>query len=195
MSVLFNASEKDKLRQIYRAKRRALSTEFCKQEDSKLCEIISRLPEFAAAKTVLLYAPMGAEIDVLPLVEIAKRLGKRVAFPLCNTDDKTMTFHYSENISELSVGAYGIREPKAETEIYGGEPAICIVPGLAFDKYGNRLGYGGGYYDRFLSVCSVPSIAPVREGFLVDGVLPTDEHDVKTDMTVTVKGGVRFSRE
>ena len=195
MSVLFNAAKKDMLRQIYRDKRRDLSPEFCQEQDSALCRIISDLPEFAAAETVLLYAPLGAEIDVLPLFDVAKKRGKRVAFPLCDPKNKTMAFHYVDNISDLNVGSYGIREPKADSEIYGDEPAVCIVPGLVFDKHGNRLGYGGGYYDRFLSESSIPSIAPVREGFITDTELPTDGHDVKIDMTVTVKGGVQDFRE
>jgi len=195
MSVLFNAAKKDMLRRIYRAKRRELSPEFCHEQDAELCRIISETPEFTAAETVLLYMPFGAEIDVLLLVPIAQKLGKRVAFPLCNTANKTMTFRYVDNISDLDVGSYGIREPKADTEVYGGEPAVCIVPGLAFDKNGNRLGYGGGYYDKFLAECNIPSIAPVREGFLTDAELPVDKHDVKSDLIVTVKGGVQYSRE
>ena len=195
MSVLFNAAKKDMLRRIYRAKRRELSPEFCHEQDAELCRIISELPEFAAAETVLLYAPLGAEINVLPLATAAKKLGKRVAFPRCNTATKTMTFHYVEDVSELAVGSYGIREPKADAEVYRGEPAVCIVPGLAFDAHGNRLGYGGGYYDKFLFECNIPSIAPVREGFITDTELPTDEHDVKSDITVTVKGGVRYFRK
>ena len=105
MSVLFNAAKKDMLRQIYRDKRRDLSPEFCQEQDSALCRIISDLPEFAAAETVLLYAPLGAEIDVLPLFDVAKKRGKRVAFPLCDPKNKTMAFHYVDNISDLNVGS------------------------------------------------------------------------------------------
>ena len=195
MSLLFNAAKKDMLRRIYRAKRREMSTDARREQDIELCRIISELPEFNAAETVLLYAPLGAETDVLFLAEIAKKRGKRLAFPLCNTKNKTMTFHYAENISDLEVGAYGIREPKADAEIYGGEPAVCILPGLAFDVYGNRLGYGGGYYDKYLAENSVFSIAPVRDGFLSDDALPVDGHDRKCDMIITLKGGVRISRE
>ena len=195
MSLLFNAAKKDTLRRIYRAKRREISPDARRAQDIELCRIISELPEFNAAETVLLYAPLGAEIDVLFLADSAKKLGKRIAFPICDTEKKTMTFHYVENISDLEVGAYGIREPKADTEIYGGEPAVCILPGLAFDVYGNRLGYGGGYYDKYLTEAPVFSIAPVRDGFLSDEALPIDGHDRKCDMIITLKGGVRLSRE
>lgn len=195
MSLLFNAAKKDTLRRLYREKRRELDLDACREQDTELCRIISELSVFSAASTVLLYAPKGAETDVLPLAHIAKMLGKRVAFPLCDTDSKTMTFRYVNDVSELNLGAYGIREPSRDAEVYGGEPAVCIVPGLAFDKNGNRLGYGGGYYDRFLSAGGVTSIAPVREGFFSEAPLPADRYDVKIDIIVTVKGGALFSHE
>ena len=93
-----------------------------------------------------------------------------------------MTFYYVSSEDELEAGAYGIREPRAglpsvpESEYKG---SVCIVPGLVFDREGYRVGYGGGYYDRFLANYTGDAIAPVRDGFLYDGALPRDEFDRK----------------
>lgn len=183
---------KQELRKFWRAKRDSLPD--TQEGDAELCRRISELSEFSDCQTVLLYYPVGSETDVLPLMDVALKSGKRVAFPKCDKATHRMTFYYVSSLDELTVGAYGIPEPTAATP-YGGERSVCILPALAFDRERNRLGYGGGYYDRFLADYGGVSIAPVREGFLTDSTLPTDEYDQKCDVLVTPEEVLKKDRE
>jgi 5-formyltetrahydrofolate cyclo-ligase len=92
---------------------------------------------------------------------------------------------------DLEDGAYGIKEPKGNCELFSGrEKSLCILPALAFDRAGYRLGYGGGYYDRFLFRFNLTTVGLVYEEFLFDE-LPKDEHDKKASILIK-EGGVIF---
>jgi len=172
-------AEKAEIRKIYKAKRASLTDEECRAQDAELCRLILASGEYKNARTVLLYCPLAKEIDVMPIFRAAIDDGKRVAFPRCESGRK-MRFFYVTSEDDLEAGAYGIREPKrelpevAEDDL---EESLCIVPGLVFDRDGYRVGYGGGYYDRFLATYTGHALAPVREGFLYDGSLPRDGND------------------
>ena len=174
-------AKKAEIRKIYRARRMELDPDEIKRQDLELCERILASEEYKNAKTVLLYCPMKREIDVMPVFRAAIADGKRTAFPRCEADHK-MTFYYVSSENDFELGEYGIREPTRESEAvseseYG--DSVCVVPGLVFDREGYRVGYGGGYYDRFLANYTGNTIAPVRDGFLYDGALPRDEFDRK----------------
>ena len=172
-------AEKARIREIYKAKRAALTDSEREGQDAELCRRIILSDEYKNAKTVLLYCPMRKEIDVMPIFRAALSDGKRVAFPRCEKERK-MTFYYVKSEDDLEAGAYGIREPKRELPTVVEDDfaeSLCIVPGLVFDREGYRVGYGGGYYDRFLAKYTGHTLAPVREGFLYDGSLPRDGND------------------
>ena len=145
------------------------------------------LPQVQNAKTVLTFYPVGSEPAILPIAEAALTLGKRVAFPLCHPEGPFMTFHSVDSLDALTNGSYGIPEPDgispAVSEL---EDAICIVPALAFDENGYRLGYGKGYYDRFLSSFDGVSVGLVFSSLLLCN-LPRDEYDEKVDIIITEK--------
>lgn len=183
---------KAELRKFWKSKRDALIDTV--ESDAELCRRICELDEFSECETVLLYYPVGRETNVLPIMSAALERGKRVAFPRCDKATHRMTFYYVSSSDELTVGAYGIPEPTTSLP-YGGERSVCILPALAFDRERNRLGYGGGYYDRFLADYRGVSIAPVREGFLSDSTLPTDEYDQKCDLLVTPEEVLKNDRE
>ncbi len=182
---------KSELRKIYSARRASLPNQ--SDADRELCFRIAKTREFRDCETVLLYYPIGSETNVLPLMDAALSQNKRVAFPKCDKATHKMTFYYASSPDGLRLGAYGIPEP-LETAAFEGEASVCIVPALALDREGHRLGYGGGYYDRFLADYAGVSIAPVRDGFLSDEPLPTDEHDRKCDILVML-GEVIDTRE
>ena len=103
-------------------------------------------------KTILMFASIGDEPDTWEIAKNALADGKRVYFPKCYNGG-IMKFFKVNSIEELSVGMYGIYEPSEEAEEYTaqGSAELCLVPGLCFDKRGYRIGYGKGFYDRFLS--------------------------------------------
>lgn len=121
----------------------------------KICERILTSKAFQKADIILAYYPLGNEVDCLTVVAQAIKEGKRVALPK-TADNGQMDFYEIQNLSELEEGNFHIMEPKKECIKF--EPAagskamekiLVLVPGVVFDRKGNRYGYGGGYYDRY----------------------------------------------
>jgi 5-formyltetrahydrofolate cyclo-ligase len=177
--------EKQELRAMLRQKRDSIDPEQKKQLDRAIVERIAASKEFKAANKLLLYAPHGSEINLLPLVRLARKIGKTVAFPRCDVEHTTMRFYVLEPDARLVRGAYGIAEPAPDAPLC--EPdahTLCILPGLSFDTRGNRIGYGKGYYDRFLADFTGMTVGAVYEQLLSD-VIPTEEHDLPVQALFT----------
>ena len=150
------------------------------------------LPEFDACDTLFLYSPIKSELNVLPLFDIAKEKGMRIAFPISIKESSTLDFRCVSDFDELSLGAYNIYEPKENTsKATFSKQSICIVPALAFDKNGNRLGYGKGFYDRFLSKFTGLSVGVTFAELFCDA-LPTDGYDIPVNVIITDKESVRI---
>ena len=158
--------------------------------DAAICARFLSLASYRYADTLLLYAPIPGEIDVLPIARAALADGKKVAFPLCRPDDRTMTFRYVGSENDLAPSHYGIREPDESLPAYdpaSGELAVCVIPALAFDREGFRVGYGGGYYDRFLNGFSGSRVGLVYRRFVIDKA-PRGRFDTAADAVITEKG-------
>ncbi len=178
---------KQELRAAIRAKRDAIPPEVKKQADAEIVARIAASEVFANASAVLLYAPHGSEINLLPLVRICREQGKPVAFPRCNTADCTMQFFVLEPDARLIPGAYGIPEPPEDAPLCPLDArTLCILPGLTFDPHGNRLGYGKGYYDRFAALFSGVTAGVVYEHLAVANV-PCEGHDEPVRLLFTQK--------
>jgi 5-formyltetrahydrofolate cyclo-ligase len=148
---------------------------------------IAALPSFIAARTVLLTLPFRSEWDTLPLVEQALAAGKTVAAPRVNRATRMLDLHsLSDSARALVPGAFGIPEPAATADRVAPESVEWVlVPGVAFDRTGRRLGYGGGYYDRLLPLLGhATRVAGAFDLQLVDRV-PWAPHDVCVDVIVT----------
>lgn len=176
---------KDEMRRVFRAKRDAIPEVDRAAYASRLTELIRSLPEYKTASRVLLYRPIGSEPDLLALAED----GKTAAFPvICGGD---MCFCVPEGEEDLRPGAMGIPEPdpgKCERVVdFSG--AICVVPALAVDKRGYRLGYGGGYYDRFLNGYRCFAVCAVFPQLFVER-LPEEPHDVPVDAVAVPGAGI-----
>ncbi|MBQ7836570.1 MAG: 5-formyltetrahydrofolate cyclo-ligase [Clostridia bacterium] len=190
------AENKREIRREYRQKRKNLNAEIKAARDTSLCRLITDTKAFKDAEAVLMYAPTADEVDIMPVAEAALTLGKRVYFPLCNTEDNTLSFHRVLKISELEMGHYGILAPPTSSPTYNNESvtaSLCLVPGLVFDDHGYRVGYGKGYYDRFLSQFSGMSAGVVYSDFITEDV-PRNEFDLKVDMIITERN-VKAPRE
>ena len=187
--------KKRESRSEYRQKRASLTPEFMKNEDAAICRAIVTCSPYVSADTVLLYYPVGNEINVLDIFYAAQKDGKKVAFPRCETRDgeKYMTFRYVKALDELEKGVYNIPCPSAFAEEVAGERTLCIVPALAYDEQGYRIGYGGGYYDRFLKGYGGEADGVCRTGFLHEGELPRESTDEKC-RSIASKEGVRRAK-
>lgn len=189
------ASEKKAaLRRELLPRRRGIFQKEKQAWDTALIEHLTERDEFRDAETILFYYPVKGEPNLLPLAEQALRLGKRIAFPLCHPKTHKMTFHAVDTLDELTVGAYGIPEPDHHLPtVTANDRTLCIVPALSFDRFGYRLGYGGGYYDRFLSEFAGISVGLVYEALCVEE-LPRDRYDERVDLIITEKG-VNYQNE
>lgn len=180
--------QKKELRRLLRQKRALISKEDKQAWDDALVASIASHPCYRSCEVLLLFYPVKGEPDLLPLATLALSQGKKVGFPISHPDIRAMSFCAIRDPSELSEGTYGIPEPPAGGEILNDAPhALCLVPALAFDRYGYRLGYGGGYYDRFLAEFHGVSLAPTYHTLLCDR-LPIDPYDRSVDLLITEKG-------
>ncbi|MBE6667480.1 MAG: 5-formyltetrahydrofolate cyclo-ligase [Ruminococcaceae bacterium] len=180
--------KKKELRSAFRKLRTSVSETDKQLLDIALCDNIINSQEFKKAKTVLCYFPYGSEPNILPIAEKALSDGKQVAFPITDKGNSKMSFHTLSSLDNTVTGAYGIKEPHKSAPLTKSDTdTLCIVPALAYDSNGNRLGYGGGYYDRFLSEFVGFSILAIYS-FLYTDTLPTDSFDIKVDKIITEKG-------
>lgn len=164
-----------------------------KQKYSELlCNGIEALKEYKDADVILLYFPTRSEPDISPLADIARRDGKKIAFPISVTKDCTLDFRFISSPDELEIGAYGIREPKADAERATlSEHTLCVVPALAVDTDGYRLGYGKGYYDRFLSTFEGNAVVAIHSSLVCER-LPRNDTDIPLKTIITETGAIRL---
>ncbi len=183
-----NHPTKEQLRPLLRERRKTIAAEVRASAEAAIVKQIAESTAFRMSHTVLLYAPYGSELNLLPLARIARRENKKIAFPRCNTEEHTIRFFYLEPDARLKEGAYGIHEPSEDApECIPDKDTLCIVPALSFDLEGNRLGSGLGYYDRFLSHFEGTTMGAVFSELLLQKV-PCDEHDIPISILVTERG-------
>ena len=142
---------KQTLRKSCREKRENLPLDVKKEADSKIAVNIRRLKEYPVSKTILIYMSTPIEVDTTEIIKNAWADGKRVAVPRCIPNTRDMEFHYIESLEELSPGSFSVLEPSESNPIvtdFSG--CLMIVPGMRFDMNGYRIGYGKGYYDRYM---------------------------------------------
>lgn len=183
--------EKDELRQKYLAMRASMESEVKQTRDEAICKCAQGLVSFRYAEFVLLYAATDNEIDVSAIAEVAFKAGKKVAFPRSDKDTHTMKYHFVSSLDELTVDTYGIKEPPKDAPVYDPSKesgsAVCFIPGLLYDKAGYRLGYGKGFYDRYLSAFSGCKIGVIYSDYILPTV-PRGRFDVSVDILLTEKG-------
>ena len=185
---------KQALRAECKRRRAAIPAEGKKRLDQLICRRIAETDAFQKAETVLIYAPVRGEIDLLPLVAICRSLGKEVGFPV-SLEDGSLAFRSPAPGEALETGAYGIPEPPPTAKSSTlNEKTLCILPGLSFDAKGNRLGYGKGYYDRFLENFSGVTLGAVYEKLMTDEI-PTEAHDKRVDLVVHERGVLQCSAD
>ncbi len=187
-------ANKKEAREILLAKRLAIPEDIKNRSDCELFKAITRLPEYINADTILLYVPFRGEPDLSGVVMLALLQRKKVALPISNTETLTLTFKQVSFKETLYEGAYGILEPSANAkDAVITEKTLCIVPALSFDMRGYRLGYGKGYYDRFLADFPGVSVGAVYESLLTHE-LPTNATDIPVDIVIT-ETGVLYTNE
>lgn len=146
------------------------------------------LPEYKNAKTIFTYLAFKNEIDTNPLIQNAWQQKKNIVVPICQKKTKNMLLSRLDSFSELQPGTWDIPEPKMEyiRPVAPEQIDLVIIPGIAFDFNGNRLGYGGGYYDRFLPILPKHCCKVVLAyDFQIIHSVPIDKHDIPVDIIIS----------
>lgn len=178
---------KNELRRKYSSLRASIPDELHREASEKIAEYFLESDIYKNADTVLMYLSINREVRTRALVDRILSDGKRLALPVC-FDDGKMTFKYITSRESLVKGKFSAPEPDDTCEEYhGGVPTVCVIPAIAFDRRGYRLGYGKGYYDRYLSRFDVVRVGFSFDELLVDS-LPHGRFDAACDAVITEKG-------
>ena len=185
ISVMTKSGNKDLLR-IEMKNRRAGVCKKEKQEiDQQITQNVISSPCFKHAQTVFVYCSTADEIDTYQIISAGLRAGKTICVPRCEKERGLMTARQIASMNDLVIGKFGISEPLSTAEMIFPESIdLCIVPCLTADYQGYRLGYGGGYYDRFLSRTSCRTAVLCAESRLLREI-PKDFYDIPCDYIFT----------
>lgn len=171
--------DKQALRKEIREKKRAMTEQQIVSASERLGELFLASEAYKRAKTIYGYLPYNQEVRTVPMLQQALRDGKKVAVPKCYGDE--MRFIYLDDLSKVEKGYCGIPEPIADEPIADDPTALVLMPGLAFDPQGHRMGYGGGFYDKFLEKePNHPTLALCYDFQMLDH-LETEAHDIPVD--------------
>ena len=186
---------KKDLRKEILAQRNALLQQERIAKSEQIASKVIAMKAFAQSEVVLLYAPIKSEVDTQGIFLEAKRLGKEIYYP--RVLGEQMEFYRIEEDTEYDTSAYGIREPKPESaKAYvpdKDDTVLVVMPGAVFDRDGNRIGYGGGYYDKYIhwlhQFIAEERVSKVAVSFacqVVDvGMIKREKHDIQVDCIVT----------
>ncbi len=180
--------DKQTLRRLLLSKRDAIPPEVRKVKDGLIRRQILSLKEYRSARRICIFASFRSEVDTFGIMREALSQAKELVLPKVCREEKALHLYLVSDLAELEPGYWGIREPSTERHlrIETDSVDLVFVPGAGFDVTGNRIGYGGGYYDRLLGTAdeSLVIAAPAFEEQIVDA-LPSEPHDVKVRLIVT----------
>ena len=143
---------KIELREHCRNFRKSLDPDVKAKMDAQIAERVKKLYQYRSARVIMVYVSTSIEVDTFKIIENAFKDGKKVAVPRCIPQTRQMEFHYITSVDQLTPGSFSVLEPPAHYPVVSDfSGALMIVPGFMFDCFGYRLGYGKGYYDRYMS--------------------------------------------
>lgn len=186
MSVNDIKAEKTELRQTVKTSRSRIDREKKRDYDAEIQSRVLALREYAASNIIFTYVSRGIEVDTKGIIYAAWANGKRVAVPKSDPDTTMMSFYLIKSMDDLEPGHYELPEPIVSRceQVTDFSHGLCIVPGLSFDAEGYRLGYGRGYYDRFLKQFRGTSVGLCYSSY-VKYKLPRSDYDMPVDKIAT----------
>lgn len=171
--------DKTELRREIRARKRAMTEAEIEERSARLARLFFASRAYQNAETIYGYLPYNQEVRTVPMLERALKDGKKVAVPKVYGEE--MKFLYLDDLTAVAKGYAGIPEPIADEPVAHDETALVLMPGLAFDPQGHRIGYGGGFYDKFLAAePNHPTLALCYE-FQMLPKLDVEDHDIPVD--------------
>ena len=172
---------KKEIREKYLIIRKSINTNKKQKYNWEILSKIINLAEYKQCKLLLSYVSLKYEVNTLNLIKYSLKANKEVAVPKC--EGETITFYYLNSLQDLKKGSFEILEPESKNKVTDFENSICVIPGICFDKSGNRIGYGKGYYDRFLKDYNGLKIGLTYKECICDKI-DTDKYDIKMDKVV-----------
>lgn len=171
--------KKEFLRKKYKEKRDNIKNKVTK--DNLIYQKVINNKDILSSKTLLIYISINSEVDTTKIINYFLNT-KNIAVP--KIIDNDMFFCYVTNLNDLTPGKYNIPEPTNENIVTDFDNAICIVPGICYDKENYRIGYGKGYYDRFLSKNKIKTIGLCYKECMIEKI-DNDKYDYKIDEVIT----------
>ena len=175
---------KKEIRAEVKKRRREADEETLHEKSLQILERFRQLSAYKDASLLLAYVDAKREVETRLLMRCAWDDGKKVAVPRVDGDG-IMHFYYLRSLKDLEPGAFGIMEPRADCRICEPEEGLLLMPGVAFDEQGHRVGYGGGYYDRYLEKHPHLIHIALAFEFQIFPEVPSEKHDICPDLVVT----------
>ncbi len=175
---------KKEIRAEVKKRRREADEETLHEKSLQILERFRQLSAYKDASLLLAYVDAKREVETRLLMRCAWDDGKKVAAPRVDGDG-IMHFYYLRSLKDLEPGAFGIMEPRADCRICEPEEGLLLMPGVAFDEQGHRVGYGGGYYDRYLEKHPHLIHIALAFEFQIFPEVPSEKHDICPDLIVT----------
>jgi 5-formyltetrahydrofolate cyclo-ligase len=191
------APTKGAIRDAIRARRRTLDPAWAAAAGAAAQARVTALPEFAAARTVLCYLAMAGEAGTAAILEAAWKAGKRVYVPAYDAGGRTYAPAELGPAAQVRAGHWNVPEPAEPRWMAAAGADLAVVPGLAFDRDGGRIGHGAGHYDRLLARWAGPRCFKVGFGFefQIVAAAPLEAHDVRMDAVATEQALYRAGRQ
>lgn len=179
--------EKKRLRRLLLEQIRALPPAYCRRADEAIYRHVVSLPAYQTARTICAYVGMDCEINTKPLIERMLADGKRVGVPLC-VGKGVMEMREIGGLDELQAGTWGILEPAPEAPLLRPEEIdLGLIPCVSGNEAGQRLGYGGGFYDAYLAKAPFLRVLLCRKAMMT-APIPMEPHDAAMDIVVSEDG-------
>ncbi len=190
MGILNCSDSKSALRSKHKSNRRLMDKNDKLSKDFKIFQSFILSDLFLQSDVILTYVSSEIEVDTREIIEYSLKVGKKVAVPVSISDDFSLKFYFINSMNDLRVGYFSILEPDVNIcelcNVNKLSSLLCIVPGLAFDFSGHRVGYGKGYYDRFLYKYKCKTVGFCYETDLIESV-NKNQYDIPVDSILTEK--------
>ena len=174
---------KKEIRQRLLAMRSACPKEERARQSAEIARLVAAHPAYHGCGTLFSYVPFRQEVDTWPLMRIALAEGKTVAVP--KVEGREMTFYRITGEDDLVPGSFGILEPKENCPaVSPASDDVMLLPGAAFDREGHRIGYGGGFYDRYLEKHPEPVKIGICFDFQLVDAIPAETFDQAADAVI-----------
>lgn len=181
---------KNKLRNIYKTKRSQMDKQEVAAKSAAASLNFLESKTYKNSDTIMLYMPLGNEADTSDIIKQAFLDGKKIVFPVTDRMSGEIEAHLVSEETEFKQGAFSVREPCGEETVNPADIDVVVVPGILFDREGNRIGFGKGCYDKFLRKCRQVKVGFCYE-FQVCDRIPAEKHDIKMDFLVTENGIIK----